>query len=152
MCATCSLAWAWRPVQYKWFRVCAAGRAAQGATKYGSKQHEQALVDSSAEYWHLHARHPGAGDAGVPRRAARDRTDAAVVAITGSVGKTGTKEAMRLALGALGPTHATAGNLNNHIGVPLTLARMPRDTEFAVIEMGAGKPGDIDWLQKMVRP
>jgi len=85
-------------------------------------------------------------------RAARDRTDAPVVAITGSVGKTGTKEAMTLALGALGPTHATAGNLNNHIGVPLTLARMPRDVAFAVIEMGMNHAGEISDLSKLARP
>ena len=84
--------------------------------------------------------------------AARDRTDAAVVAITGSVGKTGTKEAMRLALGALGPTHANAGNLNNHIGVPLTLARMPRDIAFAVIEMGMNHAGEISELSLLARP
>ena len=57
--------------------------------------------------------------------AARARCSAKIVAITGSVGKTGTKEALRLALAAQGPTTATAGNLNNQIGVPLSLARMP---------------------------
>lgn len=85
-------------------------------------------------------------------RAARDRTDASVVAITGSVGKTGTKEAMTLALGSLGPTHATTGNLNNHIGVPLTLARMPRDVSFAVIELGMNHAGEISDLSKLARP
>ena len=85
-------------------------------------------------------------------RAARDRTDAPIVAITGSVGKTGTKEAMALALGSLGPTHATTGNLNNHIGVPLTLARMPRDVKFAVIEMGMNHAGEISNLSKLARP
>ncbi|MDA0785682.1 MAG: UDP-N-acetylmuramoylalanyl-D-glutamyl-2,6-diaminopimelate--D-alanyl-D-alanine ligase [Proteobacteria bacterium] len=85
-------------------------------------------------------------------RAARDRTDALVVAITGSVGKTGTKEALTLALGALGPTHATTGNLNNHIGVPLTLARMPRDVQYAVIEMGMNHAGEISALSKLARP
>ena len=85
-------------------------------------------------------------------RAARDRTDASVVAITGSVGKTGTKEAMTLALGSLGPTHATVGNLNNHIGVPLTLARMPRDVAFAVIELGMNHAGEISDLSKLARP
>ncbi len=85
-------------------------------------------------------------------RAARERTDAPIVAITGSVGKTGTKEAMSLALGSLGPTHATSGNLNNHIGVPLTLARMPRDVSFAVIELGMNHAGEISDLSKLVRP
>ena len=85
-------------------------------------------------------------------RAARDRTDASVVAITGSVGKTGTKEAMTMALGSLGPTHATTGNLNNHIGVPLTLARMPRDVTYAVIELGMNHAGEISELSKLARP
>ncbi|MBS29455.1 MAG: UDP-N-acetylmuramoylalanyl-D-glutamyl-2, 6-diaminopimelate--D-alanyl-D-alanine ligase [Alphaproteobacteria bacterium] len=85
-------------------------------------------------------------------RTARDRTDADVVAVTGSVGKTGTKEALALSLGALGPTHATMGNLNNHIGAPLTLARMPRDARFAVIELGMNHAGEISELSKLTRP
>ncbi len=85
-------------------------------------------------------------------RAARDRSGAAIAAVTGSVGKTGTKEALALALGALGPTHATQGNLNNHIGVPLTLARMPRDAAYAVIEMGMNHPGEISALSALARP
>ena len=85
-------------------------------------------------------------------RAARDRTRAAVIAVTGSVGKTGTKDALNLAFGALGTTHATQGNLNNHIGVPLTLARLPRDTDFAIIEMGMNHPGEITELSKLARP
>ncbi len=85
-------------------------------------------------------------------RVGRDRTDARIVAVTGSVGKTGTKEALTLAFGALGPTHATQGNLNNHIGVPLTLARLPRDSEFAVIEMGMNHAGEISGLSRLARP
>ena len=75
-----------------------------------------------------------------------------VLGITGSVGKTGTKELAAAGFSALGKTHATQGNLNNHFGVPLTLARMPRDTEFAVIEMGMSAPGEIRALTKQVRP
>ncbi|HCP00926.1 MAG TPA: UDP-N-acetylmuramoylalanyl-D-glutamyl-2, 6-diaminopimelate--D-alanyl-D-alanine ligase, partial [Rhodospirillaceae bacterium] len=85
-------------------------------------------------------------------RAARNRTDASVVAVTGSVGKTGTKDAMSLALGSLGPTHATSGNLNNHIGVPLTLARMPPNVDYAVIEMGMNRAGEIHDLSLLVCP
>lgn len=85
-------------------------------------------------------------------RTARDRTDARVVAVTGSVGKTGTKEALALSFGALGPTHATEGNLNNHIGVPLTLARTPRDARFAIIELGMNHAGEISELSKLARP
>jgi UDP-N-acetylmuramoyl-tripeptide--D-alanyl-D-alanine ligase len=85
-------------------------------------------------------------------RAARARAKANVVAITGSVGKTGTKEALKLAFDALGPTHATSGNLNNHWGVPLSLARMPRDTKYGVFEIGMNHPGEIAPLAKLVAP
>ena len=87
---------------------------------------------------------------GRDRRAAAK--DAFVLGITGSVGKTGTKELAAAGFSALGPTHATRGNLNNHFGVPLTLARMPVDTRFAVIEMGMSAPGEIRALSRMVRP
>jgi len=75
-----------------------------------------------------------------------------VLGITGSVGKTGTKELAAAGFARLGRTHATKGNLNNHFGVPLTLARMPRDTEFAVIEMGMSAPGEIRTLTRQVQP
>ncbi len=87
---------------------------------------------------------------GRDRRAAAK--DAFVLGITGSVGKTGTKELAAAGFAALGSTHATEGNLNNHFGVPLTLARMPVDTRFAVIEMGMSAPGEIRALSRMVRP
>ena len=85
-------------------------------------------------------------------RAARARTTAKVVAVTGSVGKTTTKEMLRSALSALGRTHAAEASYNNHWGVPLTLARMPADTEFAVIEIGMNHPGEIAPLSRMARP
>ncbi len=85
-------------------------------------------------------------------RAARDRTAASVIGVTGSVGKTGTKEALGHAFGALGETHATKGNLNNHIGVPLTLSRLPREASYAVIEMGMNHSGEISGLSKLARP
>lgn len=85
-------------------------------------------------------------------RTARDRSAASVIGVTGSVGKTGTKEALSIAFGALGTTHATKGNLNNHIGVPLTLSRLPRDARFAVIEMGMNHAGEISVLTKLARP
>ncbi|HIJ63852.1 MAG TPA: UDP-N-acetylmuramoylalanyl-D-glutamyl-2,6-diaminopimelate--D-alanyl-D-alanine ligase [Rhodospirillaceae bacterium] len=84
--------------------------------------------------------------------AARTRSAARIVAITGSVGKTGTKEMLRLALSAEGSTHATQGNLNNHWGVPLSLARMPAETAFAVFELGMNHPGEIAPLSRLVRP
>ena len=85
-------------------------------------------------------------------RAARARTQARVVAITGSVGKTSTKEMLRAILSDQGRTHASVASYNNHWGVPLTLARMPQDTEYAVIEIGMNHPGEIAPLAKMARP
>ena len=82
-------------------------------------------------------------------RAARARTDARVIGVTGSVGKTGTKEMLRTALAPFGKVHAAVRSFNNHWGVPLTLARMPADTEFAVIEIGMNHPGEITPLARM---
>ena len=84
--------------------------------------------------------------------AARDRTGARIIAVTGSVGKTGTKEALRIALEPQGRVTASIGNLNNQIGVPLSLARMPRNTDFGIFELGMNKPGEIAQLSAVVRP
>lgn len=83
---------------------------------------------------------------------ARTRMKGKVVAITGSVGKTGTKEGLALAFAAQGKTHATLGNLNNEIGLPLTMDRMPADTDYAVLEMGMNHPGEIQPLSDLARP
>ncbi len=83
---------------------------------------------------------------------ARTRTDARVVAVTGSVGKTSTKEMLRVVLAKQGRTHAAEASYNNHWGVPLTLARMPADTEFAIIELGMNHPGEIGPLARLARP
>ncbi|GBU19218.1 MULTISPECIES: UDP-N-acetylmuramoylalanyl-D-glutamyl-2,6-diaminopimelate--D-alanyl-D-alanine ligase [Methylobacterium] len=84
--------------------------------------------------------------------AARARTGAQVAAVTGSVGKTGTKEALRHVLAAQGATHASAASYNNHWGVPLTLARMPEATRFGVFEIGMNHGAEILPLTAMVRP
>lgn len=84
--------------------------------------------------------------------AGRDRCRAQVVAVTGSVGKTSTKEMLRCVLGAQGTVHAAEKSYNNHWGVPLTLARMPADVDFAVIEIGMNHPGEIAPLSRMARP
>jgi UDP-N-acetylmuramoyl-tripeptide--D-alanyl-D-alanine ligase len=84
--------------------------------------------------------------------AARARTAAKVVAVTGSVGKTSTKEMLLAMLGDQGRTHASVASYNNHWGVPLTLARMPTDTEYAVIEIGMNHPGEIAPLSKLTKP
>ncbi len=84
-------------------------------------------------------------------KAARARTDAMVIGVTGSVGKTSTKEMLRTMLSGQGKVHAAEKSFNNHWGVPLTLARMPRDTDFAVIEIGMNHPGEIAPLAKMAQ-
>jgi UDP-N-acetylmuramoyl-tripeptide--D-alanyl-D-alanine ligase len=84
--------------------------------------------------------------------AARGRTRARIIAVTGSVGKTGTKEALKMVLGRRFSVHATVGSLNNHWGLPLTLARLPEDIDFAVLELGMNHPGEISVLTKMARP
>jgi UDP-N-acetylmuramoyl-tripeptide--D-alanyl-D-alanine ligase len=84
--------------------------------------------------------------------AARNRSDARIIAVTGSVGKTGTKEALRLALAAAGPTYASAGGLNNHWGAPLSLARLPAVAGYGVFELGMNHPGEIASLTRLVRP
>jgi UDP-N-acetylmuramoyl-tripeptide--D-alanyl-D-alanine ligase len=84
--------------------------------------------------------------------AARARLKAQIIAVTGSVGKTSTKEALRRVLGAQGPTHASAASFNNHWGVPLSLARCPAAMRFAIFEIGMNHAGEIEPLVKMVRP
>ncbi|MGE0008484.1 MAG: UDP-N-acetylmuramoylalanyl-D-glutamyl-2,6-diaminopimelate--D-alanyl-D-alanine ligase [Parvibaculaceae bacterium] len=84
--------------------------------------------------------------------ASRARSKARIIAVTGSVGKTSTKEMLRLALSASGYTHASVASFNNHWGVPLTLARMPADTAYGVFEIGMNHAGEITPLVKMVRP
>jgi UDP-N-acetylmuramoyl-tripeptide--D-alanyl-D-alanine ligase len=84
--------------------------------------------------------------------AARERSSAQFIGVTGSVGKTGSKEMLAAALAPLGRTYATKGNLNNHLGVPLTLANMPKNTQFAIIEMGMNHAGEIAPLSQMSNP
>ncbi len=84
--------------------------------------------------------------------AARARTTAKIAAVTGSVGKTGTKEALLRVLASVAPTHASQGNLNNHWGVPLSLSRMPADSVYGVFELGMNHAGEIAPLSRMVRP
>jgi UDP-N-acetylmuramoyl-tripeptide--D-alanyl-D-alanine ligase len=84
--------------------------------------------------------------------AARARANAQVIAVTGSVGKTSTKEALRHVLRAQGETHASVASFNNHWGVPLSLARCPVTTRFAIFEIGMNHPGEIEPLVRMVRP
>ncbi|MEO6224779.1 MAG: UDP-N-acetylmuramoyl-tripeptide--D-alanyl-D-alanine ligase, partial [Sphingomicrobium sp.] len=87
-------------------------------------------------------------------RASRTRSSARIVGVTGSVGKTSTKEALYAALerNRPGRVHRSVKSYNNHTGVPLSLARMPRDAEYAVLEMGMNNAGEIAALTRQVRP
>ena len=104
--------------------------------------HPHVLVDDTAEALNALA------------RAARERVEAVVVGITGSVGKTSTQEALHAALERCSPgkAHRSLKSYNNHTGVPLSLARMPRETEYAVLEMGMNNAGEIAALARLVRP
>ncbi|MGO4439515.1 UDP-N-acetylmuramoylalanyl-D-glutamyl-2,6-diaminopimelate--D-alanyl-D-alanine ligase [Rhizobium sp. RAF56] len=84
--------------------------------------------------------------------AARARTEAKIIAVTGSVGKTTTKEMLRHVLAPSGKVHASVASYNNHWGVPLTLARMPEDSDFGVFEVGMNHPDEIRPLVKMIEP
>lgn len=85
-------------------------------------------------------------------RARRARSNAKIIAVTGSAGKTTTKEMLRLAFGALGTTHASAASYNNHWGVPLSLASLPLDTQFGIFEVGMNHFGELRNLVSFVRP
>ncbi len=87
-------------------------------------------------------------------RAARARSEARIIGVTGSVGKTGTKEALYAALDRCAPgrTHRSVKSYNNHTGVPLSLARMPRDAKFGIFEMGMNHAGELAALTRLVRP
>ena len=86
--------------------------------------------------------------------AARDRSAAMRIGVTGSVGKTGVKEAIKASLARFAPdaVHASVKSYNNHTGVPLSLARMPRDSRFGIFEMGMNHAGEIAALTQLVRP
>ena len=87
-------------------------------------------------------------------RASRERSAARIIGVTGSVGKTSTKEALYAVLDRVsgGRAHRSVKSYNNHTGVPLSLARMPREAEFAVLEVGMNNKGEIAALTRMVRP
>ena len=82
----------------------------------------------------------------------RENISSKFVAITGSVGKTGTKDMVKLALSKVGKTFANRGNLNNHIGVPFSMSNIPSDSNYCVLEIGMNKLGEIKKLSKLVSP
>ena len=125
----------------------------------------EAAVEAGAAAVMAH-RAPDSGKLGVPLlmvedslaaltalgAAGRDRSEARLIAVTGSVGKTGTKEALRTCLSAQGETTASVASFNNHWGVPLSLARMPRSAAYGVFEIGMNHAGEIGPLSHLVRP
>lgn len=126
------------------------------ATKALEKGASWAIVDDPTYYLEADERFLWVSDALEALQnlahAYRQRFDLPVLGITGSNGKTTTKELIVSVLQTEKRVHATAGNFNNHIGVPLTLLRMPQETEIAIIEMGANQPGDIQELCEIADP
>lgn len=82
----------------------------------------------------------------------RNRTNAKIICVTGSVGKTSTKEMLRAAFGGCGSVYASHGNFNNHFGLPLCLANMPQDSDYGVFELGMNHAGEIGALSPIARP
>src|ERR1700722_19126612 len=82
--------------------------------------------------------------------AGRARSNARVASVTGSVGKTSTKDALRAMLAAQAPTSASTASFNNHVGVPISLARLPREARYGVFEVGMNHPGEIEPLARQV--
>ncbi len=112
-----------------------------------------ALVESPVGGPHVLVKNTGAA-LNALGTASRARVDAVIIGVTGSAGKTGTKEALTLALARAqkGPAHCSVKSYNNHTGVPLSLARMPRETRFGVFEMGMNHAGELAELTQLVRP
>jgi UDP-N-acetylmuramoyl-tripeptide--D-alanyl-D-alanine ligase len=145
-----------REVEREWLFVAMPGTVADGHDYVGkalAAGAAGALVSKPVEGPHVLV-------ADVPKAltdlaiAARNRFNGTIVGVTGSVGKTSTKEALYAALAryARGRVHRSVKSYNNHTGVPLSLARMPRDSEYAVLEMGMNAPGEIAALTRLVRP
>ena len=145
-----------REVEHGWLFVAMPGTVADGHDFVGkafASGAAGALVSKPVEGPHILV-------ADVPEAltrlaaAARERMRGAVIGVTGSVGKTSTKEALFAALDryARGKVHRSVKSYNNHTGVPLSLARMPRDSEYAVLEMGMNAKGEIAALTRLVRP
>lgn len=138
--------------------------ALQGDARDGHEFVPMALARGAAAAMVSHLRNDMPADAPLLRvahtmrgledlgRAARKRAQGRIVAVTGSAGKTTTKEMLRLALGALGTTHASLASYNNHWGVPLSLAQFSRDTAFGVFEIGMNHFGEIRTLVSFARP
>ncbi len=126
----------------------AAGAAGAGAAAVMIERRPEELAEDTAC---LRVTDTGAALEALGREA-RNRSQARIAAVTGSVGKTSSKEMLHLALGPSGATHASTGSLNNHIGVPLSLARLPTDAAFGVFEAGMNHPGELTPLSELIAP
>ena len=145
-----------RTIQYGELFIALIGEAGDG------HEHAAAAIAAGAAGVMLHKDTPAISHrlvvddtlAGLTRLGAfaRTRFPGRVVAVTGSVGKTTTKEMARVVLSAFGPVHAAMASYNNHWGVPLTLARTPRDAAFCVVEIGMNHAGEIAPLAQLVQP
>src|SRR5215813_10338943 len=122
------------------------GRARGGRWACGRRRRQARELSEGCAAAHCRRRARGVA------RPARTRSRAKIVAVTGSVGKTGTKEALRLTLARNGETHASVASYNNHWGVPLSLARCPESARYAVFELGMNHAGEIEPLTRLVRP
>lgn len=122
-----------------------AAAMANGATAAMVTQ----FVDADGPQWRVEDAHRSLIELACRTRA---QVNAPVIGVTGSNGKTTVKEMISAILTTLGPTHATRDNLNNELGVPLTLCQLSPSDQFAVIEMGCGRPGDINLLASWARP
>ncbi len=145
-----------REVEHGWLFVAMPGTVADGhdyAGKAFAAGAAAALVSKPVEGPHILVPDVPKALTGLAI-AARNRCIATIFGVTGSVGKTSTKEALYAALErfARGKVHRSVKSYNNHTGVPLSLARMPRDSEFAVLEMGMSAKGEIAALTRLVRP
>ncbi|HXG80394.1 MAG TPA: UDP-N-acetylmuramoyl-tripeptide--D-alanyl-D-alanine ligase [Sphingomicrobium sp.] len=145
-----------REVEHGWLFVAMPGTVADGHDFVGkafAAEAAAALVSKPVEGPHILV--PDVPNALTELAiASRNRCRATIFGVTGSVGKTSTKEALYACLErfARGKVHRSVKSYNNHTGVPLSLARMPRDSEFAVLEMGMNAPGEIAALTRLVRP
>jgi len=145
-----------REVEHGWLFVAMPGTVADGhdfVAKAFSAGAAAALVSKSVDGPHILVADVSKALADLAF-ASRNRCDATIVGVTGSVGKTSSKEALYAALEryAKGRVHRSVKSYNNHTGVPLSLARMPRDCEFAVLEMGMNAAGEIAALTRLIRP
>jgi len=122
---------------------------AAGAAGALVERHPQGVAEEDPRLIHVQSTQEGLRALGA---AARERMTGKVIAVTGSAGKTSVKDALKQALGRTAASHAGLRSFNNHVGLPLSLARMPRDARYGIFELGMNAPGEIAPLSELVRP